>query len=446
MGSSCSISTSHDALPLPSGGSTFFSSISSSYSIQSIIGKGGYSTVYHGKYKSITDIAIKRTQFLKLLSDEGLEHDVDMVFNELKTLKKIEQDRHPYITNLHSAFYIRQNCYLVLEYHNGGDLRYYLKSYYEFREIHVAYFISCIGSALNHLHQANIIHRDVKPENILISSLGIPKLTDFGTSYLEEDYLIPICNNLHSGTLPYMSPESLTQTKYHSYQSDFWSLGITAYELLFNSRPFLKHCLKSMIYYSSNQYYHLWEKLIYEESTYGLKMISKERERTNRKMILMNNNNDTSSNTGCNTHNDGSDKINFNQRETCDFVKLDESISSEERFRHIPYPDFPLRLLPNGSLPEEFITPIPRVTFFGELTSKECKDFLQSLLDVRIPQRLGQLINFHETFSNHLWFQKYSFALGSSSHHPHRFHQAHSHLISMASIVIFGRNINRIIH
>jgi serine/threonine protein kinase len=380
MGSSCSIVSSTTL-----SSSASLSTSLSSYSIQSIIGRGGYSTVYHGKYKLKTDVAIKRTQFLKPLH-EGLQIDVDMTITELQTLKKIE--RHPFITSLYSAFQIQNNCYLVLEYHDGGDLRYYLKNSYQFQEAEVAYFISCIGLALNHLHKANILHRDVKPENILLSSLGVPKLTDFGTSYHEEDYTIPVCS-LSSGTLSYMSPESLSKTKYHSYQSDFWSLGITAYELLFNARPFLKHCLKRMIYFSNNQYSLLWKKVIFQETSIAL--IAKEKE-------IEKNQNDSTKVS----------RVLPSVTPIYDFEVLDNSISPQERQNEIPFPEYPLLLSSDGSLSNELIIPIPRVSYSGNLISNECNDFLQSLLDVRVPQRLGQLTHF-ESFSNHLWFQKHSY-------------------------------------
>jgi serum/glucocorticoid-regulated kinase 2 len=64
----------------------------------------------------------------------------------------------------------------------GGDLRYYLRKKIMFEENDVAFYVSCISSALHHIHSQNIIHRDVKPENIILDERGYPHLADFGVA------------------------------------------------------------------------------------------------------------------------------------------------------------------------------------------------------------------------------------------------------------------------
>jgi serine/threonine protein kinase len=67
-----------------------------------------------------------------------------------------------------------------LDLKGGGDLRYYLRKRLIFEESDVAFFVACIGSALEFIHSRNILHRDVKPENIILDSRGFPHLTGMG--------------------------------------------------------------------------------------------------------------------------------------------------------------------------------------------------------------------------------------------------------------------------
>jgi serine/threonine protein kinase len=334
------------------------------YQIQSVIGKGGYAVVYRAKTHKKLEVAIKRTMFA---NPEASEREIDMSIAELNALERVGETPHPFITMMHAAFHEKNCCYLVLDYQCGGDLRYHLKTYLLFQEQHVAYFVSCLGSALSHLHRRGIIHRDIKPENILLSANGVPKLSDFGTAYVQEGETVPICT-LSSGTLPYMAPEMLTRSKLHSYQCDYWSLGVTAYELLFNCRPSVRNCPKRFIYFSANQYHCLWGRLLTAQQS----SVS------------------AAASVG-----------------PIDFDSIDQSISLADREAVLPFPDSctPLLLEGERELPFELTTPIPLRTYAGEKVSRECMQFLQSMLDVRAPRRLGQLSQF-DLFSEHVWFRR----------------------------------------
>jgi serine/threonine protein kinase len=353
------------------------SSVLKSFKIKSILGKGGCATVYLVKENYSQEIAIKRTEF----HTDHLHCAVEMAIDELEALKRVSD--HSFITRVHGAFHLNSCCYLLLEYHSGGDLRSHLKSCL-FTEQQVAYFVSCLGSALHHLHQRGILHRDIKPENILLSSHGIPKLTDFGTAYIEEDYTVPVCNS-STGTLCYMAPETLTISKYHSYQSDFWSLGITTFELLFHCRPFSTHCSLDLIHFVGNQYQSLWNQILTEQTTQQLKK--------NSNPLKM--------------------SCSFPEMDQFyDFQKMNEPITADQRQAECP---FPFAYFPSTD-DLEFMIPIPSETRAGHLISFECQNFMKAILDPRIPHRLGQLSQsqFH-LFANHSWFEKYNYHSSSSS-------------------------------
>lgn len=159
-----------------------------------------------------------------------LKHSLSSVLNERKLLMRLN---HPFIVNMHSAFQDRESLYLVLDYMEGGDLRYHLAHCRTFSEAQSRFFIACILLALEYIHEKLIIHRDLKPENVVMDAQGYLRITDFGISREIRG------NNASdtSGTPGYMAPEVMMRQN-HGLAVDYYALGVMAYEFMLRNRPY----------------------------------------------------------------------------------------------------------------------------------------------------------------------------------------------------------------
>lgn len=131
---------------------------------------------------------------------------------------------------------------LLMEYVDCGDLRQEIRRRrgiaHPFTETEVAFIFLQLCMAVDHLHQRNILHHDLKPENVMLSSTGVVKLGDFGFAH---KYAEAVCNRVACtgcGTPYYLSPEALRGERY-SLKSEMWALGVILYELMALTGPFL---------------------------------------------------------------------------------------------------------------------------------------------------------------------------------------------------------------
>uniref|UniRef100_A0A493TSI7 non-specific serine/threonine protein kinase n=1 Tax=Anas platyrhynchos platyrhynchos TaxID=8840 RepID=A0A493TSI7_ANAPP len=161
-------------------------------------------------------------------------NEVRNVFKELQIMQGLE---HPFLVNLWYSFQDEEDMFMVVDLLLGGDLRYHLQQNVRFQEGTVKLFICELALALDYLQSRRIIHRDIKPDNILLDEHGHVHITDFNiaTMLTKEMQVSTI-----AGTKPYMAPEMFNSTKPtgYSFAVDWWSLGITAYELLRARRPY----------------------------------------------------------------------------------------------------------------------------------------------------------------------------------------------------------------
>ena len=127
---------------------------------------------------------------------------------------------------------------------SGGNISSLLKKYGTFPEHTIRLYSKQILTALSYIHSRNVIHKDIKGANILVSNSGIVKLADFGSAQqLEKSLTISIKsekNNSITGSVPWMAPEVVRQTKYGK-KSDVWSFGCTVLEMVTGNPPWCNY-------------------------------------------------------------------------------------------------------------------------------------------------------------------------------------------------------------
>jgi len=139
---------------------------------------------------------------------------------------------HPFIVNLIGYTQDDRYLHLALEYVAGGELFTYLRNIGRLDNNHSRLYAAQITLMFEYLHSLNVIYRDLKPENLLISPDGYLKLTDFGFAKVVEGRTYTLC-----GTPEYLAPEILLN-KGHGKPVDWWTLGIIIYEMLAGIDPF----------------------------------------------------------------------------------------------------------------------------------------------------------------------------------------------------------------
>jgi len=146
----------------------------------------------------------------------------------------MEQLNHPFIIRLYQTFKDKKNLYFLMEVSLGGDFFGYLREKFNFPEKTQARFYAAgVVLILEHMHNLDIIYRDLKPENLLVDQHGYVKMVDFGFAcWIGTGRTFTLC-----GTPDYMAPE-IVAGKGHGKGVDLWTLGVLIYEMLAGYAPF----------------------------------------------------------------------------------------------------------------------------------------------------------------------------------------------------------------
>src|SRR5215211_4857526 len=204
--------------------------LSGRYRLDAQVGSGGMSTVYRA-----FDSTLERRVAIKLMHRE-IASDSDQLERFRREARAVAQLSHPHVVGVIDAGEDEGRPYIVLEYVEGETLKDHIRRLGRLPvDEAVAYAIE-IARALGAAHSRHIVHRDVKPQNVLIDEEGSAKVTDFGIARtLDEDGLTSDGRVL--GTTDYVSPE---QALGHAVgpQSDIYSLGVVLFEMLTGDVPF----------------------------------------------------------------------------------------------------------------------------------------------------------------------------------------------------------------
>ncbi len=212
------------------------------YEIIRELGQGAMGTVYLAKDPKIKrEVAIKTLEYHAVLPEE-LEEVKSRFFHEAETAGKLS---HPNIVTIYDIGEERDMAYMAMELLEGDDLYYFCRKENLLPQNRVLSIMKMVADALSYAHKNGVVHRDVKPSNIMLLENGVVKVTDFGIARAVDS--TKTRTGIIMGTPAYMSPEQVAGKKVNG-QSDLFSLGIVFYELLSGQRPFTGDDLTSLMY------------------------------------------------------------------------------------------------------------------------------------------------------------------------------------------------------
>ncbi|TGB04889.1 Stk1 family PASTA domain-containing Ser/Thr kinase [Halobacillus salinus] len=200
------------------------------YRIKDLIGGGGMANVYLGH-----DIILERDVAVKVLR---LEHgnDEEFIARFHREAQSATSLSHPNIVNIFDVGEEEEIYYMVMEYVDGMTLKQYIQQYSPIPITDTVDIMKQVTSAISHAHENGIVHRDIKPQNILIDHYGHVKVTDFGIAMALSATSLTQTNSV-LGSVHYLSPEQ-ARGGMATRKSDVYALGIVFFELLTGRLPF----------------------------------------------------------------------------------------------------------------------------------------------------------------------------------------------------------------
>lgn len=200
------------------------------YRIDNLVGEGGMALVYRGE-----DMLLHRQVAIKVLRPQ-YAHDPSFVERFQKEAESAARLSHPNVVNVYDVGEENGLHYMVMEFLEGDSLKDVIRAEAPLSPSMAASIAYQIAEALRHAHQHNLVHRDIKPHNILITNDGRVKVTDFGIARAASGSSMTQ-TGVVLGSVHYFSPEQ-ARGSYIGPQSDIYALGVVLYEMLTGEVPF----------------------------------------------------------------------------------------------------------------------------------------------------------------------------------------------------------------
>lgn len=202
------------------------------YRLDAFLGKGGMARIYRA-----TDVQLDREVAIKII-DTPLRQAPDIVERFQREARAIARLEHPHIVGLYRFGEAHGHLYMAMQYVRGTTLDFILDTYREDQRYmspgDVIRLTREVCLALDYAHEHGIIHRDVKPSNIMLNAQGTVLLADFGLALIAEIGTL----GQAGGSPHYIAPEQAISSSKAVPQSDLYALGVTVFEMLTNHLPF----------------------------------------------------------------------------------------------------------------------------------------------------------------------------------------------------------------
>ncbi|KAJ2797302.1 Serine/threonine kinase, partial [Coemansia helicoidea] len=220
-----------------------------------VLGKGNFGKVMLSEEKSSSKLYA-----IKVLKKEFIvENDeFESTRSEKRVLMIANKDQHPFLIGLHSCFQTSNHIFFVMEYISGGDLMMHVQRLTAFGERRAKFFACEILLGLAYFHEAGIVYRDLKLDNIMLDSEGHVKIADYGLCKENMGYgqtTITFC-----GTPEFMAPEIVLEQRY-GRAVDWWAFGVLIYEMILGTSPF-----------DGNDENEIFEAILEDEILYPVRM------------------------------------------------------------------------------------------------------------------------------------------------------------------------------
>lgn len=198
---------------------------------QAFVGQGGMGSVYKGQ-DTQTSVPVA----VKILKRDLVQNDPELVRRFRREGETLRQLNHPNIVKLLGTEERNGTNYLVMEFVSGGSLRDVLHEAPQLSVQRALYIALDLADALTRAHRLDVLHRDIKPGNVLLAHDGTPRLTDFGMARVSGEPQITQDGAI-VGTLAYLAPEAF-QGDAIDERTDIWAFGVLLWEMLAGERPF----------------------------------------------------------------------------------------------------------------------------------------------------------------------------------------------------------------